>query len=172
MTPNSPLYKGSQVFADRFANRLAFAHLHMAAHDRIDRHALNLPAVPRARLIFAVKVVDVDDSFFVQVDNRYVSVGTKPERSFFGIDLPDLCRILRGDLDIMVECHSSFIDFGQNQGDSCLDAAESGDAVPDSRLSQLSIYVASFFFQCVWRVIRRDRIHVAVEQSIPEDLRM
>src|ERR671930_1628388 len=35
--------------ADHLADRLAVVRLHVAAHDCVDRHALDLPAAPRRR---------------------------------------------------------------------------------------------------------------------------
>ena len=126
----------------------------MAAHDGADGHALDFPAMPRGRFVFAVEFVDVDGSLFVHVDNRDVAVRAQADRAFLGIDLPHLCWILTGDLDVLVECQSAFINLRQNQRNSGLHPAKAGDAVPDRWLGQLPVDVLTLFVQRMWRVIR------------------
>ena len=106
----------------------------MAAHDGVNRHPFDLPTVPRGRFVLAMKFVDVDGTFFVHIDDRDVAVGSEADRALLRINLPHLRRIFTGDLDVLIQCQSAFINLGQNQRDAGLDAAEAGDAVPDRRL--------------------------------------
>src|SRR5262249_5331021 len=53
--------------ADHAADRLAVLHLHVAAHDGVDRHALDLPAAPRRRMVLGVQLVRVDRRLLVHV---------------------------------------------------------------------------------------------------------
>src|ERR1700731_295450 len=76
------------------ADRLAVLHLHVAAHDGVDRHALDLPAAPWRRVVLAVQLVRVDRSFLVHVDDGEVAVRAEADRALLGILLPPLGDVL------------------------------------------------------------------------------
>src|ERR687896_2752044 len=89
--------------ADRFATRLAIAHLHMTSHNGAYRHAFDLPTMPWGRLVFAMQLVYVDGAFFIHIDDGDIAVGAKPDCAFLRVDLPNLSRIFASHFDILIE---------------------------------------------------------------------
>src|SRR5262245_50878023 len=75
-------------------DRLAVLHLHFAAHDGVDRQALDLPAAPRRRMILAVQLLRIHGRLLVHVDDGEIAVGAQSDRAFLRIHLPDLGDVL------------------------------------------------------------------------------
>src|SRR5262249_53138840 len=67
--------------ADHLADRLAILHLHVAAHDGIDRQPFDFPPAPRRRVVLAVQLVGIDRRLLVHVDDRQVAVGPNSDRA-------------------------------------------------------------------------------------------
>src|SRR3989338_6839710 len=165
-------YVRAHQLADGLPDHFAVAHLHVAAHDRANRHAFHLPAVPRAGLVLAVELVDVDDALLVHVDDRNIPVGAQPDSPLLRIALPHLGGIFRGDFDVVVQRHPPLVDLGQHRRHRGLDAAEAGDAIPDRRLGHLAIEVRPFLIQSVGRMVGGDHVYVAVQEPVTQDLLM
>src|SRR5439155_21296696 len=96
------LEDGPYHATDGLSDRLAIAHLNVAADNRADRHTLNLPAVPGCGIVLAVQFVAVDHTLFVHVDDGDVAIGSEPNGSLLWIELPDFCRVFTGEFNVVV----------------------------------------------------------------------
>src|SRR5262249_26046759 len=129
--------------ADHLPDRLAILHLHVASHDRVNRHAFDLPAAPWRRMVLAVQFFRVDCRFLVHIDDGEIAVGAEPDRAFLRIHLPDLGDVFALHLDVVIERHAALVDLRQDQGDVGFNTAEAGDAVPNRGFGHLAVYVAT-----------------------------
>src|SRR5262245_3272676 len=154
--------------ADHPADRLAVLHLHVAAHDGVDRQAFDLPAAPRRRMILAVQLLRIDGRLLVHVDDGEIAIGAEPDRALLGIHLPDLGDVLALHLDVVVERHAAFVHLREKQRNVGLDAAETGDTVPDRGLHHLAVDVAALLLERVRRVVGRNHVDRAIQQPLPQ----
>ena len=61
-----------------------------------------------------MELVNVNDRFFVPIDDGDVAVGAEADRAFLRIDLPNLRRILAGHFNVLVEGQPAFVDLRQD----------------------------------------------------------
>jgi hypothetical protein len=71
----SPLLRiGTDEASYGFTNGFSVAHLDVPTDDCEYGQSLNSPPMPRSRPILAMKFVGIDRSFFIHIDNSYISV--------------------------------------------------------------------------------------------------
>src|SRR5207344_408743 len=80
--------------ADNPTGRLAVLHLHASPDDGVDRHAFDLPAAPRRRVVLAVQLVWIDGGLLAHIHDGEIAVGAEPDGPFFRVHLPHLGDIL------------------------------------------------------------------------------
>src|SRR5215467_9939111 len=121
----------------------------MATNDGGRGKPFYFPAVPRRRFVLAVELVHVDGAFLIHIDNGYVAVRAQTDGAFLRIDLPNFCRVFAGDFDVLVQRKSALVDLGKDERNAGLDAAETGDAIPNRRLGELAVNMGALLLQCM-----------------------